>query len=69
MRTAVRALSNRKGIVVRWEAPEPGLLSLEADYVAEGREFLFAIGVFLVEGLVSIADEYPKHCRLTIRRI
>jgi uncharacterized protein YsxB (DUF464 family) len=69
MRTAVRALSNRKGITVRWEAPEPGLLSLEADYVAEGREFLFAIGVFLVEGLASVAEEYSKHCKLTIRRM
>jgi uncharacterized protein YsxB (DUF464 family) len=69
MRTAVRALSNRKGITVRWEAPETGLLSLEVDYVAEGREFLFAAGVFLIEGLVSVADEYPKHCKLTIRRI
>jgi len=68
MRTAVRTLSDRKGITVRWEAPEPGFLFLEAGYTAEGREFLSAAGVFLTEGLESVAEEYPEHCRLTIRR-
>jgi len=68
MRTAVRALSGREGIGLRCDAPEPGLLSIEADYTAEGREFLFAAGVFLAEGLASVAEEYPNHCRLTIRR-
>jgi uncharacterized protein YsxB (DUF464 family) len=67
MRTAVRALSGRKGITVRYEAPEPGLLFLEADYTS-GRDFLFAAGVFLIEGLASVAEEYPENCRLTIRR-
>jgi len=68
MRTAVRTLSDRKGVTVRYEAPEPGLLFLEADYTAEGKNFLFAAGVFLIEGLASVAEEYPKNCRLTIRR-
>jgi len=62
MRTAVRSLNGRKGITIRWEAPEPGFLSLEADYTAEGRDFLFAAGVFLTEGLASVAEEYPEHC-------
>ena len=60
--------SGRKGITVRYEAPEPGYLALELDYTAEGREFLSAAGVFLTEGLASVAEEYPQHCRLTIRR-
>jgi uncharacterized protein YsxB (DUF464 family) len=68
MRTAVRALSGRKGITFRYDAPEEGLLFLEADYTAEGKEFLYAAGVFLTEGLMSVAEEYPQHCRLTIRR-
>ena len=68
MRTAVRALSGREGITIRCEAPEPGFLNLEADYTAEGRELLFAAGVFLTEGLASVAEEYPQCCRLTIRR-
>ncbi|GHV94097.1 hypothetical protein AGMMS50293_04170 [Spirochaetia bacterium] len=67
MRSALRALSGRKGIVIRGEAPEPGLLWLEADYTAEGREFLSAAGVFLTEGLASIAEEFPDYCKLIIR--
>jgi uncharacterized protein YsxB (DUF464 family) len=68
MRTAVRALSSRKGIMIRYDAPEEGFLFLEANYTAEGKEFLYSAGVFLTEGLASVAEEYPQHCRLTIRR-
>ena len=68
MRTAVRVLSGREGITIRYEAPEPGFLFLEAGYTAEGGDFLSAAGVFLIEGLASIAEEYPQHCTLTIRR-
>ena len=67
MRTALGTLSDRKGIKVRGGAPNPGLLWLEADYDAEGKDFLFAAGVFLVEGLSSIAREFPQNCRLTIK--
>jgi len=68
MRTAACTLSDREGIRLRYEAPEPGLFFLEADYSAEGKDFLFAAGVFLIEGLASVAEEYPKNCKLTIRR-
>jgi uncharacterized protein YsxB (DUF464 family) len=68
MRTAACALSDRNGITVRYEAPEPGLFFMEADYTAEGKDFLFASGVFLIEGLALINEEYPNNCRLTIRR-
>jgi len=67
MRTAHRTLSNKRGIIVRGEAPEPGLMWLEADYSAEGRDFLSTAGVFLIEGLKSIAEEFPDNCRLNIR--
>jgi len=67
-RTAVRVLSDMKGVTVRYEAPEPGFLFLEAEYSEEGRDFLFAAGTFLIEGLASVAEEYPDNCRLTIRR-
>jgi uncharacterized protein YsxB (DUF464 family) len=66
-RTAIRTLSNRKGIVIRSGAPEPGLWWMEADYTAEGKEFLSAAGVFLTEGLASVAEEFPAYCTLTIR--
>jgi len=67
MRTALSALSGRKGITLRGGAPEKGQLWLEADYNAEGKDFLFAAGVFLTEGLKSVAREYPKNCKITIK--
>jgi hypothetical protein len=67
MRTAHRTLSNRKGITIHCDAPEPGHFRLQADYSADGREFLFAAGVFLTEGLLSVAEEFPDYCKLTIR--
>jgi len=69
MRTAVRILSGREGITVRCDAPEPGFLSLETDYTAKGKEFLFAAGIFLTDGLSSVAEEFPQNCKLKIRRM
>ncbi|MDR2922196.1 MAG: ribosomal-processing cysteine protease Prp [Treponema sp.] len=68
MRTAVRVLSTREGITIRYDAPEPGFLFLEADYTADGKDFLSAAGVFLIEGIASVAGEYPDNCKLAIRR-
>jgi uncharacterized protein len=67
-RTAISVLSGRDGITIRFGAPEKGQLWLEADYKAEGKDFLSATGVFLIEGLKSVAQEYPKNCKITIRR-
>jgi hypothetical protein len=69
IRTALITLSNREGISIRGGAPAPGQLWLEADYEAKGKDFLFASGTFLLEGLKSVVQEYPKNCRLKIRRI
>jgi uncharacterized protein YsxB (DUF464 family) len=69
MRTALSVLSGRKGITVDGGAPERGQMWLEAGYDAEGKDFLFAAGVFLVEGLKSVAREFPNSCKLSIRRI
>ena len=66
MRTALEVLSNREGITTRGGAPRPGHVWLEADYTAEGKDFLSAAGVFLIEGLRSVAQEYPKYCRLNV---
>jgi uncharacterized protein YsxB (DUF464 family) len=67
-RTAVRALSGREGVTVRGEAPERGIFRFEAECTAAGKEFLEAAGVFLTEGLVSVAEEYPEFCQVTIER-
>ena len=69
MRTALSVLSGREGITVRGGAPKSGHLWLEADFKAEGRDFLFAAGVFLLEGLKSVAQEFPKNCKLNIRTL
>ena len=67
MRTALSTLSGREGITVRGGAPEKGQLWLEADYEAAGKDFLFAAGVFLIEGLKSVAQEFPNNCKLTVK--
>ena len=67
MRTALSVLSGRKGITVRGGAPEKGQVWLETDYSADGKEFLFAAGVYLIEGLKSVAQEYPGNCKITFR--
>ena len=66
IRTAYGTLSNRNGISVRYGAPEPGNFWLEVDYNADGKNFLFAAGAFLIEGLRSVAQEFPRNCKLNI---
>ncbi|GBU28900.1 hypothetical protein R84B8_02462 [Treponema sp. R8-4-B8] len=68
-RTAISVLSHKDGITIRFGAPEKGQLWLEADYKAEGKDFLSATGVFLIEGLKSVAQEYPKNCEISIKNI
>jgi uncharacterized protein YsxB (DUF464 family) len=68
-RTALRVLSRREGITVRGEAPERGVISMEIDYAGNGREFLAAAGAFLVEGLQSVAGEYPENCVMHITKV
>jgi uncharacterized protein YsxB (DUF464 family) len=66
MRTAMLTLSNREGIKAPGGAPEPGQMWLKVEYEAGGKDFLFAAGTFLLEGLNSIAQEYPENCKLSI---
>jgi uncharacterized protein YsxB (DUF464 family) len=68
MRTAFSTLGNRDGITIRGDAPEPGILWLEADYSVEGKDFLCAVGIFLLEGLRSVAAEYPENCEVNIKK-
>ena len=68
LRAAASSLFEREGITLRCDAPKKGFHNLEVDYTAEGKDFLFAVGVFLIEGLASVAEEYPQNCKLTLRR-
>jgi uncharacterized protein YsxB (DUF464 family) len=66
IRTALRVLADKPGIIIRGAAPERGALWMEADYTPEGRDFLSAAGFFLTEGLKSVAEDYPGHCKMNI---
>jgi uncharacterized protein YsxB (DUF464 family) len=68
-RSALRTLTGRKGISVRGAAPERGLLWIEVEYEAEARDFLAAVGTFLVEGLQSVSEAYPDCCSITIEAV
>jgi len=68
-RTALATLSGREGITVRGGAPRRGEFTLEAAALnGAGRDFLAATGAFLMEGLASVAGEYPQNCSLTITK-
>ncbi|MDR1955369.1 MAG: ribosomal-processing cysteine protease Prp [Treponema sp.] len=64
-KTALGVLAVQEGIRVQGAA-ERGLWRMETEYTPEGRGFLFAIGVFLKEGLEAVSQEYPDQCRITI---
>jgi uncharacterized protein YsxB (DUF464 family) len=68
-RTALAVLEARKDLTVRGAAPERGVFFLEVEAPeGPGRDFLAATGTFLLEGLGSIAREYPKSCLMQTRR-
>jgi uncharacterized protein YsxB (DUF464 family) len=65
-RTALRVLSQGKGVTVRGAAPDRGEFRMETDYTGEGREFLSSVGIFLLEGFQSVSEEYPEYCTIHI---
>jgi uncharacterized protein YsxB (DUF464 family) len=66
MRTACKTLSERNGITIRYDMPEKGVMWLETEYDANGKDFLFAAGTFLIEGLRTLAQEFPQNCKMKI---
>jgi uncharacterized protein YsxB (DUF464 family) len=69
-KTALKTLAERDGIIVRLPAdlPQRGTFGMETDYTGEGRDFLAAAGVFLVNGLVSVSEAYPDYCTMNIHK-
>jgi len=67
-RTIIRVLSDRKDITIRGSIPGEGNFYLEAEYAPDGREFLAGAGAFLIEGLLSVSEEFPDYCKVTIER-
>jgi uncharacterized protein YsxB (DUF464 family) len=68
-RTALDVLSRREGITVQGEAPERGVIRMEIDYAGNGKDFLSGVGAFLLEGLESVAGEYPDYCVMHITKV
>ena len=67
-RTLVRVLTDRKDITIRGNIPGRGDFCMEVEYDPEGREFLAAAGAFLIEGLLSVSEEFPDNCKVVIER-
>ena len=69
VRTAQSILSSREGIAARSEAGRRGEFSLETEALNKaGQDFLAAAGAFLVEGLASVAGEFPENCSISITK-
>jgi uncharacterized protein YsxB (DUF464 family) len=68
VRTACRCLSGREGIVISGGVPLEGRgqFFIETGYTEPGRDFLDAVGCFLIEGFRGVAGDYPECCRLNI---
>jgi hypothetical protein len=65
-RTALKLLSEAQGVRARGNAPERGVLTITVECDPGGIAFLGAVTSFLIEGLSSVAVEYPSHCSLRI---
>jgi uncharacterized protein YsxB (DUF464 family) len=65
-RTAGIVLTNKTGIRVWENVPKRGVLGMEIEYTEAGKGFLSAAGTFLLEGLQSIAQDYPDQCTMHI---
>ena len=67
-RTLLRVLSGRDDISIRGSVPQRGDFFVEVEYSPEGRVFLAAAGSFLMEGLLSVSEEFPANLKLSIER-
>ncbi|WP_304222354.1 ribosomal-processing cysteine protease Prp [Gracilinema caldarium] len=67
-RTALRTLSKTEGVTVRGNAPARGELFMEIEYAAVCRDQVAGITNFLLEGLLSISEEFSEHCCVRIQR-
>ncbi|MDR2701736.1 MAG: ribosomal-processing cysteine protease Prp [Spirochaetaceae bacterium] len=68
-RTALATLSGREGLTVQGEASRRGVFTLKTQALNEtGWAYLYAVGNFLIEGLKSVAKEYPQNCTMKITK-
>jgi uncharacterized protein YsxB (DUF464 family) len=69
VRTAQSTLTGKKGITAKSKAKRRGVLTLKVTAESgAAQDFLAGISAFLVEGLLSVAMEYPDNCVVTITK-
>jgi uncharacterized protein YsxB (DUF464 family) len=68
-RTAVSVLSAKPSIVATVSTPARGELYLEINCKREGESYLSAVQDFLLEGLRSVAAEYPACLSVVYKRV
>ncbi|GHV83924.1 hypothetical protein AGMMS50212_12640 [Spirochaetia bacterium] len=67
-RTCLQVLETKQCLTVRADASERGRLYFEIDRGDKGRGFLEAVGSYLLEGIKSVAEEYPENCTIFIAK-
>jgi uncharacterized protein YsxB (DUF464 family) len=67
-RTALRTLSKTEGVTARGKAPKRGELFMEIEYTEACTGQVAGITAFLLEGFVSVSEEFPEHCCVRIQR-
>ncbi|MFA6504569.1 MAG: ribosomal-processing cysteine protease Prp [Treponemataceae bacterium] len=66
-RTALTTLSNMEGVVVSANAPHRGVLGFVVEKAPENGAAPAGASAFLVEGLRSVARDYPDFCIVRVR--
>jgi uncharacterized protein YsxB (DUF464 family) len=69
VRTAGAVLSGKPYITVSVSAPVRGMLYLDVEHKREGEVYLSVVQEFLLEGLRSVAVEYPACLRMVYERV
>ncbi|GMO34352.1 MAG: hypothetical protein Ta2F_10470 [Termitinemataceae bacterium] len=72
VRSAELTLRGKEGIHLQVSAARRGEFFLEVSLAKENAEnsfFLKAVGDFLLNGLASVAQEFPKNCSLIVNDI
>jgi hypothetical protein len=66
-RTALRTLSESDGVAVSGFAPTRGAFGFDVEETPVRTDFTAGVTAFLLEGLRSIACDYPDYCIVRVR--
>ncbi len=66
-RTALKLLSTKEGVRIHSKAPKRGELWFEVEPTEETTPYITIVAAYLIEGIRSVAAEYPDNCTLILR--